>query len=259
MENNVWTTELLKIAIPCFTGLATLIIFAIGARFKLWSSFTIGKNGLDVKAIEQEKKKKEEEKKFESGNFNKICDDQILKLDGELVDYALEQSNKLRRTLNIKLNKHVGCSGTRRSLASCLRYPLWEAARKNHFKDVLRPENMKRYVDRLLKEVVEEYHAFSIEREVSFCTINPTDKCPELPPLDSIMDMLKQEIIESWALPIRCKTYEISEKKISTYKQFLPSYHDLGDGVRVKVCGACIEKNEGYKKALTRQPEQGEI
>ncbi len=246
------TPETLKTVVVSFSLLISVIVFTIGAKNKWFSSFSFGK--LHFQANE-----KEAEKQFQSGNFNKVCDDQILRLDSELIDFALEQSNKLRRTLNIHLNRQVNCASTRRSLASCLRYPLWEAARKNHFRDVLRPENIKPYIERLLKEVIEEYQTFALEKEMSYCDVNNNIKCNDLPPLDEVLEMLKKEITESWALPIRRKTYEICDKKIKNYQSFLPSYKDLGDTVRVKVCEACIEKNEGYKKALSRKPEAGEL
>jgi hypothetical protein len=258
---GVWTSDLLKIAIPCFTLLTTLIIFTIGSKFKWFAHLSISKNGLDVKAMEiiKEVQEKQEEKQFESGNVNKLLDDQIIKCDTEIVDFALEQSNKLRKTINIRLNKQVRCSGTRRSLASCLRYPLWEAARKNHFKEILRPEHAKEYVNRLLKEIIEEYQMFAIEIEMAHCVVNSEIKCQELPSLDTLLEMLREEIITKWALPIRQFVICTCKKKIQLYKEFLPSFKDLGDNLRIKRSELCIEKNQNYINMLQRKPEPGEV
>jgi hypothetical protein len=258
----------LRTFIVCVTVIFALIIFAVGSKFKWFSSITIGKTGIDVKAAEikaaeivEKKEKEKEQKQFESGNLNKLLDDQIIKCDIEAIDFALAQSNKLRRTLNNQLNHQVPCSGTRRSLAACLRYPLYEASRKNNFKEVLRPENAKEYINKILKEVKEEYQAFAIEMEMSFCptAADSSIKCPELPPLDSILGILNDALINNWLLPIRQKIIETCEKKIKLYNDFLLLYEELGDNNRIKITKLCIEKNMGYIKALSRKPEPGEL
>ena len=250
--------EALKYLIICFFALMALIFIVVSVKRGWLKYFKISKDGVNIEVKNRQKKKDEVQKKFESGNINKLCDDQILNYDNELVDYALELANKLRRTLNIKLNKQVGCSGTRRSLASCLRYPLWEASRKNNFKQLLRPENIKHYIDKLLRDVTEEYNAFAIEKS-AWCANDNTLKCPDLPPLDETIKILKDEMITKWAMPIREKTIETCEKKSKLYKQFIPLYKDLGDDVRVLVCEHCIEKNEGHIKSLKRTPEDNEL
>jgi len=254
LKNN---KEALTYLIIGFYAVIILIIIIISAKLGWLKHLKISKDGVNFET-ENKQKNNEIQKKFECGNINKLCDDQILNYDNELIDYALEQANKLRRTLNIKLNKQVGCSGTRRSLASCLRYPLWEASRKNNFKYVLRPENIKHYIDKILKDVTEEYHSFAIEKS-SWCINDANLKCPDLPPLDETIKMLKEEMISYWAIPIREKTIEICEKKSKLYKQFIPLYRDLNDDVRVLVCEHCINKNEGYVKALKRIPEVNEL
>jgi hypothetical protein len=264
MENEtiIWTGALIRTLIICGTALSALIIFAVGSKFKWFSSISIGKNGLDVKATEQivEKIQKEEaEKQFESGNVNRLLDDNINKCDKDLIDTALYLSNKLRRTLNIKLNKHVGCSGMRRSLASCLRYPLWEASRKNHFNTVLRPENTKAYLDNLLKEVMEEYETFALEFENNLCANNNSAHCPAMPPLSDLFDIVRTEIIHNWLLPIRKAAIECSASKLYFYKSFMPAFEDFNDVLRIKRTKMCVEKNEEYIKLLSRPPEAGEI
>jgi len=253
-EHNPEALKFLVVGICTLIGLVLTIVFAKLGWLKY---FKLGKDGVELKN-NSKKVKQEAYRKFESGNINKLCDDQILNFDNELVDYALELANKLRRTLNISLNKQVGCSGTRRSLASCLRYPLWEASRKNNFKYLLRPENIKHYIDKLIRDVTEEYNAFAIEKSAR-CANDNNLKCPDLPPLDDTIKMMRSELITQWAIPIREKTIEICEKKSNLYRQFIPLYKDLGDDVHVLVCEHCIEKNEVHIKALKRTPEVNEL
>jgi len=230
-----------------------LLFYGIGAALGIFGAISIGRDGLHFNV-----RKKETQRQFESGSINKMLDDQIARYDKELEDFALDQSNKLRRTLNIKL-REINCSSTRRSLASCLRYPLWEASRRNNFKDVLRPEKAKEYITKLMKELKEEYQAFAIEKEVSYCSVDEKMKCADLPSLDELLNMLENEIIIEWVLAVREKTMQACEKKIKCFQDQIPLYEQLKDGVRIKITQFCIGKNEGYIKALSRPPQPGEI
>ena len=232
-----------------FSGLILVIIASkVGWLYKI----SISRDGVHFMSRE-----KEEIKAFESGRINKILDDKIVALDVDLFEFALEQTNKLERTMRIKMSD-VSCVSTRQALAACIR-PLWRAARKNNFKNVLRPENIKTYVDERIKEIIAYYQELSIEKDIANCAVNTNMKCQDLPALDVIIEILKKEIVENWAIPIRREVVKVCDNKIKEYEEQIPLYKDLRDGVREKVALHCIQKNKDHKTALTRPPVAGEI
>ena len=246
--------EVLKWLIICSSVFLITLIFALGARFKWFSSLSLGKSGLDIKAKEDEKK--EIEKKFQSGSSNYLMDCKIHELDNDLILFALDKSKTLRRAMTIELSKTVDCHSTRRALASCLRYPLYDASRKNNFKDKLCPENIKEYTDNVIKEMIYEYQDFAIEREMSRCPLSDKARCPELPSLDDLLIENRNQLINDWALPLRKETINTCKKKIEIYKTYIPVFEDLEDQVKIKVCLSCIDKNENYIKNLARKPDK---
>jgi hypothetical protein len=244
---------LIVFIISCFIFLG-FILFVIFNKLGLISYFNLSKE----KGITFDSKK-EIEKKVESGNINKLMDDQINKLDNEMLDYALERSNNIRRILSKQLNTKIYCSSSRRALAACLRYPLYEASRRNNFKYVLRLENIKFYIDRVMKELAAEYEEFAIEIENTVCPVDNQKSCKQLPPIKDVFEDIKNQLIDQWAIPIRNAQIKTHHKKIDIYRQFTPSFDQLGDTVRVKVCEACIDKNTNYINALNRKPEVNEL
>ena len=254
--------EVLKWLIIGGFSFLIVLVFAVGAKFKWFSSLSVGKGGLDIKTKDEQKNEppgkpqKEIENEFQSGYINHLMNSEIYKLDNKLIDFALEKSNKLRKSLAIELNKIVQCNSTRRALASSLRFPLYEAARKNYFKENLRPENIKKYTDDLMKEIIYEYQDFAIEREMSWCYAGKNIKCPELPPLDDLVQIIHAQLINNWALPIRNKNIGICKEKIETYKTNISAFERLGDQVKIKICLFCIGKNEEYIKRLSKKPDK---
>jgi len=230
------------------------IILLIAVRMGLIGSASIGKSGVSITA-----NKKEVQRQYDAGTIKFNQDVKIRTCDDELSDFAIERSDKLRRTLAIELNNKIFCLGTIRALSGGLRFPLYDASRKNNFKDKLRPENSVAYINNIVIEIVEEYKAFSIERELSFCGNNKEVRCPEMPSVDFLIDGVKQKIIENWALPIRQKNIEICRKKIELYKENIPQYKLLGDEVNVKIAEDRIESNLCHIDGLSRKPKQGEI
>jgi len=233
--------------------LGILLVLIIASKLGWLPKVIINRDGIHFEA----RTKKQEEKEFESGRVNKILDDKIAMHDVELFEFALEQTNKLERTLRVKM-QNVHCNSTRQSLANCIR-PLWRAARKNNFKVVLRPENTKAYLDELLKEIITYYQELSIEKDISFCAVNDAIKCQELPALDLIIELLNQEIVNNWALPIRSEVIRVCDRKIKDFNEQIPLYKDLKDNVRVMIAEYCIEKNKNYKEGLERPLLAGEI
>jgi len=248
-------TDLLKIIIIGVLGEIGFILLLFFIKKGWIGSASIGKSGASITAAN----KKEVQRQYDTGTIKYNQDNEVKKYDDELTNFAIEKSDKLRRTLAIELNSRIICLGTIRALSGGLRFPLYDASRKNDFKEKLRPENIKAYMIEIIKEIVEEYKAFSIEREMSFCGNDAKIKCPELPSVDSLIDDVQKKIIENWALPIRSKNIEICYKKIALYKENIPKYKHLGDEVNVRIAENCINKNLERIRVLERKPEPGEF
>jgi len=246
--------EALKVfIIGCFV--IFVLIFLIIAGNQGWiRSFKAGKDG-----ISGEFAKKENQKKFESGNVHKIMNEQIHKLDHNMLEFSLNKSNVVRRNLTKQLTKNVFCVSSRRALASCLRYPLYESAIHNNFKYVLRPENIKFYIDRMMKEIAFEYEEYSIEIDNNTCPVDLKQNCKPLPPLSDVFESIRKELVEHWAVPIRHGQIQMHHKKIEVYTQYAVIFDQLGDLVLKKICETCIDKNRNYIKALERNPELNEF
>jgi len=257
-ENNldviIKNPEVLKIFIMCISVVFGLIFITIGMKMGWIGSVHIDKSGANIKA-----NKKEVQRQYDAGTIKYNQDVKVREYDDELSDFAIEKSNKLRRTLAIELNNKILCMSTIRALSGGLRFPLYDASRKNNFKYKLRPENINAYIDNIMKEIIEEYKAFSIERELSYCGNNTEIKCPEMPSVDYLIDGVKRKIIDNWALPIREKNIEICNKKIELYKENISQYKLLGDEVNVKIALDRIGSNRGHIKGLERKPEPGEL
>ena len=229
-------------------GLTSIILFLVAVKFKWLTSFSFSKSGIEIKQAE---------KRFQSGTINKLLDDQIHKLEMEMISFAIEKANDLKRSLIRQLVQEIQCSSTRRALVSALRIPIYEYARSSNFKGELKPDNIKYFVRRVMKDVAAEYEDFMIDHTGAKCPVT-NEKCMDVPPLCEVMKDLENNIMQNWALPLRRKQVDICEAKIKLYRQFINSYTELGDQVRIKVTEHCIEKNKNYIAALIRKPELGE-
>ena len=239
--------EVLRSFIIGFFALIMAILFIIAAKLRLFKRFEIGKSGLSVHA-------RDKEKEFQSGNTEHIIRDNIQRLDLELMDFASEKATQLRRSLAIELNKGVKCASIRKSLSSALRYPLFQASMRNNFKYVLRPENFDYYIERLLREISLEYEEYAIEHALSYCPNDEEKKCPCIPLWENIKNALEDRLREDWAIPIKQKSIDICNKKIDVYRNFIKTFEELGDVVKIKVTEHCIDKNRGYIEAFVRKP-----
>jgi hypothetical protein len=249
LENNI-SEELIKIIIICFTSLCGIIIITIGAKNKWFTSMSIGKGGVLLETKEIEKAEKE----FQSGNIQQLMNEQIYKCDEELINFAVEKANYLRKTIANHLSAYFTCMGIRQAITGILRFPLYNASRQNNFKSQLKPENILWYVERLMHEIKAEYEEYALLQNMAYCVIDEK-KCPQMPDANEIMIIINHEVLYTWALAIRRKTVDICEKKIEVYRQFAPSFQELNDQVRIKVTEHCIEKNKNYIGALTRKPD----
>jgi len=235
--------EILKIAIICGSCLLAFALFIIASKKKWLSSFSLGKNGLEVKASV--------EKQFQSGTFNKLLDDQVAKYDIELINFAIQKAHELRRSFTRELKNEIGCTSARRALVSVLRFPLYERCRIDNFKQELKEENIKWYIKRVLKDVRAEYDDFVIDQENAICPIYK-DRCVTIPSLASIIGDLEKRILNDWALPIKRKQIDVCEAKIKLYRQYVQHFIEINDQVRIKRTEYCIEKNKNYINELKR-------
>ena len=235
------------VSISCLLG---LLLFIIAIKKKWLASITLGKGGIDVKAAEVEKK-------FQTGTFNKFLDDSIVKLDHELINYAVQKSHELRRTFTRELASQIECTSARRALISVLRFPIYERCRNDDFKKELKTENIKYYVKRIIKDVRAEYEDFVIEKNNAVCPLY-NNSCTKIPPMKEVVIDLEKRILEDWALPIRIKNISICEAKIKLYEQFLDHFTASNDQIRIKRTEYCIEKNKAYIAALKKNSEDGD-
>jgi len=246
---------LVTIIIGFFLFIAFIILMILGNK-GLLKTFNVGKGGLSGEFATS---KKEIEKRFESGNIHKLMNDTIHALDHDLLEWFMHRGNAVRRVLSKRLNTKIQCVSTRRALASCLRWPLYESILHNNFKMVLRPQNIKFYVGRLMKEITEEYEEFANEIENGICPVDSQKDCIPLPPLVEVFEIIRKDLTEGWALPLRQEQIKMHYKKIDVYKQYAPVFDQLGDYVMKKICEQCIEKNQTYINALERKPEMDEL
>ena len=243
----------LKWFVICFFSLIAFIILIIAIKKKWLSSLSLGSGKLSMAV-----KAAEVEKQFQAGTFNKLLDDQIKKLDDELTNFAIKKAHELRRSFTRDLFSQIGCTSSRRALVSVLRFPIYERCRINNFKQELKPENIKWYVKRIIKDVKAEYEDFAIELTDAVCPIYK-NSCAAIPLIDDVITNLEKRILEDWALPIRRKLIEICESKIALYRQYIDHFIEIGDSVRIKRTEYCIEKNKNYIVSLKRHPELDEI
>jgi hypothetical protein len=241
--------EVLKYLIISIFVFLGFIFLVIAIKLKWITSFSIGKTGINAKSQE-----KQVEREFQSGNLNKLLDDQIHNLDHELQTFAISKANELRRSFTRRLITKIECNATRRAMVSVLRFPLYDNCRNNNFKTELKPENIKFYVGRIMKEVTAEYEDFAIEQDNSNCPVTH-ENCIRVPAFEEVRDEIEKQILNDWALPIRRKFVDICELKIKLYMRYIAAYREIGDQTRVKVSEHCIEKNRNYISALKENHE----
>jgi len=246
------SAPLIKVVVICFTVLLLTIISIIAAKNKWFKGFEIGKHGIKMETAPSEDVINTE---YQGGFLLNQMNGRIRSLDMELTNFAIEQSHYLRKTLTNKLSKHICCNGIRRAVSAVIRFPLYDASRRNDFKTQLKPENIMGFTERLLKEITTEYEEYSIIQDMSRCVMDATKKCPSLPEVHDISNTLSHEVLCNWAVPIREMTIEICGKKIKVYEEYLEAFDKIEDQVRRKIAEYCIEKNKGYIETLSRTPD----
>jgi len=239
--------EILRLFIISTAVIVCLVIVIVAGANGWLRSILINRDGIGIESA-----KRETENRYESGNLHKVMNDQIHKLDGEMIDFALDKSNDVRKHLARQLNTHIPCVSSRRALAAALRYPLYEASRRNNFKHALRRNKIGPYIDQLMRELSSEYETYSVELENNTCPVNLARNCKNIPPLADVFDGVRYQLVNHWANPIRNEQIDTHRKKIKVYLEHAPIFEQLGDIVMVKVCRDCAAKNQDYIRELQR-------
>ena len=219
--------------------LAALIIFGILASKGVLQNMEFGKGGVKVAGAEIRQRK--------SGNLDKLLADQITEIDTDVKEYATKTANALHDRLIKYFAPHIPDIGTRRLIAGTVRQALHNIHLKDNFKFVLRPENTMKFIADILKEVKAEHD--EICREI--------DGFP--PFADVVLSIVRERITHDFAYPMRNYQILSHDKKVSLYNQYLPTFEELGDKVKVGTTKDCIAKNENYKKALQEIAKDEEI
>lgn len=227
------------------------LVFVLG-KSKRFRHISIGKSGLILEADEKEKEK---ERLWQSGNLEHLVRDLIQKLDMELMEFAIEQTSKVRKSFLIQLNKEIHYFYVTSTVSSLLYFPLLIAAIRNNFKIVLRPDNIKFYIERILKDLLYEYEELKLMHGNNDSK-GAKEKYVENLPEWEVLEQSIQSILEhEWAIPIKQKNIDVCKKKIAVYRSFITSFENIGDFIKVNVMNACIEKNESYIKGFFKAPE----
>ena len=226
--------------IVIFSGLlVALIIFGVFAATGVLQDLEFGKGGMKVARAEVRQKK--------SGNIDKLLADQITDVDNDVREYAIKTANALHDHLIKYLAPHVSDIGIRRLIAGTVRQALHNTRLKDNFKIVLRPENTMEFIANILKAIKLDYG--EIQRDIE-----------GFPPFaDVIFSIVRERVTHDFAYPLRNYQILAHDKKISLYNQYLPAFEEAGDKLKVATTNACIEKNEGYKKALEGTKEEEEL
>jgi len=237
--------ETLRPAVIGASAVAVIILIMIALKLRLVTSFSF-RDFIELKGRD----KKEIDKKFELGTLKTALRDQIAKLDKELENFATEQTSEVKSVFAHHFHRHIPCVHTRSALVDEIRDPLFLACRSNNFKLELKPVNIEWYVKRLMKKVMREYNIFLMSHEGASCAVDRTHPCPGIPTADVMEEGIKKIILHDWAYIIKRKQIDICECKIKLYVQFIDTFRQIGDGLEVRICEACIEKNRNYISEL---------
>ena len=242
--------DVFKTIIWCVTGIIVFIT-VIFASSKGWlKTFKLSKTGFEYEGSEIRQK--------QSGSLNKLLDDKITEIDMDIKLYAIKIANALYDNLMPYLGMEIQHLGARRIIAGAVRQALYNIQLMNNFKIVLRPENFKSFISGVMKNVQTEYEEAIRDQKYYTCPIHGGG-CFEYPKFIDIIPLVRERITHDWAFPLRNYQILSHEKKISLYQQFIPSFQELGDKVKVNTTQECIDKNIKYKEALERKPEGDEL
>jgi hypothetical protein len=240
--------EIVKYLVIAGAIILGFILLMIGLKRGWFSSFHAGKDGISFEA---------KQKQLQSENLNRTLDDAILECDHELLDQATSLADSLRRGLSRYLDSFIQYPSGKRTLSGAIRFPLYNAIRRNKFKIVLRPENVEAYLNKLMEDIAQEYDEVDAEQDKFICPIHGGG-CVEYPEWPVIKDPLRKQIMRDWITPLKQAVIETCNKKITLYEKYILIFQDIGDEKRILISQQCIDKNKNYIQELTKKIIPGE-
>jgi hypothetical protein len=133
------------------------------------------------------------------------------------------------------------CAMTRRTLASSLRFPLYESIGNNHYTKELMSDRFVSYRSRMLASLEDEYV------DIALSVSNNSDCAePSTIPDWNIATKLVEDILDRWLLEVVRLVAECCRQKISNYEKYLAIYTGNHDKYRAGIAEACVEKNKRY-------------
>jgi hypothetical protein len=235
--------EVIKYSVIAGAIILGFILLIIGLKRRWFSSFRAGKDGISFEA---------NQKQLQSENLNKTLDDAISECDHDLLDTATSLADNLRRALSRYLDSFIQYPSGKRTISGAIRFPLYNAIRRNKFKIVLRPESVEAYLDKLMEDIAQEYDEVDAEQEKFICPIHGSG-CIEYPEWTVIKEPLRKQIMKGWIIPLKQAVIETSNKKIALYEKYILIFQDIGDEKRIARSKQCIEKNKTYIQELTKK------
>lgn len=139
---------------------------------------------------------------------------------------------------NIKI-----CPMARITIASNIRFPLFESVSNNHFTTELMPDHFEAYRSRIIELIKDEY--------VSLSSFSKEIKCSheQFPPWENVQTQLL-ECLDVWIKRIAREVYRTCEKKVMIYKKYYKQFFDAKDEYRARIAQKMYEKNERYIEVL---------
>lgn len=243
-------SELAQETLVIFLGLLVAFGLFIFASAKGWvKHLEFGKSGMKVQGVEKQKR---------SGALNKLLYDQFVQLDDEAFAFAVKTVSNLHDNLLKYLSDKIPHPSGRRVVSAAIRFVLCNIYRQSDLKLVLRPDNLRKFIDSCMLDFKIEYDSATRDQQYYKCPIR-NDSCFEYPDFDDILPRIRERVIRDSALPLRGFQIRVHEKKIELNKQFIPSFAELEDFVRVDIAKEDIERNSLFIDALSRKPNEDEI
>ena len=251
--------KIIKEATPFLALVLTIVMPALLLRLLkkgYIGKFSLGKEGLTVEAIQAIKKIEGEDlaqaiEPKDMADLSQILTDQIIQIDEKMVDFAIHQSDVVRRKLLYFLDSFIKFPLGKQTISEAVRHPLYNAARRNKFRKMLTPINMPKYINALLQEIKLEYAAVEAEHTGFLCPINQNSNCINLPPWQNLEDQVRDLLLKDWAYPIKEYRIKISQDKIDRYNEYLKIFKILRDEFNVAKTQQRIKKNECYISELS--------
>jgi hypothetical protein len=150
------------------------------------------------------------------------------------------------RLINSFKEYRICCAMTRRALSSAIRFPLYESIENNHFTEELMPDHYMDYRSRILRMIQDEYMDIFYAAQETSCDQD------DIHPWEEDKQVISN-FLDDWLKQITIEVIKCCRQKITNYNRYLPEFEQNEDTYRIAIVKACIEKNEGYIRALEKR------